>query len=460
MSSPKQNPLAEAMLQYSNFRLCHDARTFCFAPSNAMYFAHGGKMLSCCFNRAHPLGTYPNEDPVEAWKGEKRRNLKDKLAAFELDAGCHFCREQLISGNFSSLGSLYFDHFQVTEHAPSVLHFEISSRCNLNCIMCMSQNSDTVLKSRMHINTPKEVYDAAFTEKIKEFYPGLQQARFFGGEPFLIPLYEKIWKDILDVNPDCSLSVQTNGTVLNERVRGVMERGNFHIGLSVDSLDQKKYAAIRRNATLDLFLQNFKYFIDYRNRKGTFTGVSICPQKLNYRELPEMLLYFGYHDVPVHFNVVWIPFSQALWPLSSTTLDNILSEYKSVVLPLDTEVQHKNRNTWDDYLSLLLHWRNLAAERESQSLTGENAWLNNVVLRLSSHISADADYCLSLLTEKLKAAEKYLKVPIQTELMMKWLSAFPDDILVSSLLVPDEISFAEIALDLIQNPYPDRLIHE
>jgi sulfatase maturation enzyme AslB (radical SAM superfamily) len=60
-------------------------------------------------------------------------------------------------------------------------------------------------------------------------------------KPLPFDLYYDLWEMLIQENPRCKIVIQTNGTYLNERIRDVLSRGNFQIGVSLDSLEKQKF---------------------------------------------------------------------------------------------------------------------------------------------------------------------------------------------------------------------------
>ncbi|MGQ9846026.1 MAG: hypothetical protein ACUVQP_00805 [Bacteroidales bacterium] len=44
-------------------------------------------------------------------------------------------------------------------------------------------------------------------DKINPLIVNLKKARFYGGEPLLIPIYKKIWNRIIETNPHCNILI-------------------------------------------------------------------------------------------------------------------------------------------------------------------------------------------------------------------------------------------------------------
>ena len=64
--------------------------------------------------------------------------------------------------------------------------------------MCGGKWSSAIRKNREGLPPLKNHYDKDFVKQIREFLPFLREARFIGGEPFLINLYYDIWEAITE----------------------------------------------------------------------------------------------------------------------------------------------------------------------------------------------------------------------------------------------------------------------
>src|SRR5205814_4784152 len=105
----------------------------------------------------------------------------------------------------------YYPH---NPERPRIMEFCLENTCNLACVMCNSLLSSSIRKNE-HLPPLKKQYDEHFADQLIPYIPYLKEAIFSGGEPFLIPLYYKIWEQMLDINPDITICVVTNGSTLN-----------------------------------------------------------------------------------------------------------------------------------------------------------------------------------------------------------------------------------------------------
>lgn len=335
----------------------------CYAPFSNLYLGSTGRVTSCCFNRHYLLGTYPDQSLDYIWNGSLRKALCSALDSGDLSKGCQSCGELIRDGNYSSVNAQTYDYFSAASVPyPTRMDFELSNTCNLSCTMCNGYCSSTIRKE-VEKNTPlHSPYDADFLRQLEPFLPHLQYAKFLGGEPFLIPLYFRIWERLSLCNPDVQLYVQTNGTQYNSRVEEVLRKGLFSIGVSIDSLQKPVFEQIRRKAKYEEVLENIPLFSRYCLKFGTRFSLSVCPMRSNLDELPDIVAFADELGAQLYFNVVYEPHVLAVWTLPADELRDYASdlEIRSHKLP-----ETPNRRVLMDFIHQLHSWANEAEERIS-----------------------------------------------------------------------------------------------
>src|SRR5690606_6216470 len=105
---------------------------------------------------------------------------------------CSVCKTNVENGNHVSVLSKLYDYNYEVQEYPAVMEFELSNKCNLECVMCKGELSSTIRKQRDKLPPLNTPYDSTFVEQLKEFIPHLKEAKFLGGEPFLIDIYYEI----------------------------------------------------------------------------------------------------------------------------------------------------------------------------------------------------------------------------------------------------------------------------
>jgi MoaA/NifB/PqqE/SkfB family radical SAM enzyme len=345
------------LAEYNESRNTRHKAVFCHAPFTSINFEQDGKATVCCYNRAHVLGTYPRDSVEEIWFGRKADELRRFLRADVLPPGCQICGDQLQSRNFGGLRARFYDHLAEPEYPeadgrfapmPKVLEFETSNVCNLACTMCNGFFSSTIRKHREQRPPLKSPYDGRFVQQLESFIPHLAEARFLGGEPFLIKLYYDIWDLIARLNPTINVTIVTNGTILNDRVRETLARLKAHVNISIDSLDPENYERIRVNARFTEVMENFGYFREYVRQKNTSMAFNVCPMRQNWRELPDFLRFCNQHDITLFFNTMTHPEEMSLRSMRRRELARVIEFLGAVDLPDSTPVHKTNRKNYLD----------------------------------------------------------------------------------------------------------------
>lgn len=298
--------------------------TICHTPMRSIYWGFEGVVTACCFNRDYVLGKFPENSVEEIIHGEKRKQLQQHLDKSDFSHGCQLCKNMIESGNYNSVNAHFADNFPAQGDFPSEMVFELDNSCNLKCEMCSARFSSA------HDGGKRTVapYDNdVFIEQLKPFIPHLVETKFLGGEPFLSDIYPKIWELIIAINPKCKIRIQSNGTILNEKIKDILQHGNFQIGLSIDTLNPEHYAKIRNGAKIEKTLENLDFFSQISHKNGENMNISVCPMKENRFDIPDLVKFCNDKDILIYFNDVSTE-GYALGELSTQELDELITYYK------------------------------------------------------------------------------------------------------------------------------------
>ena len=356
---PSPELTTELRKKYGKRRALGDRPYACYAPLKNMYFGHEGKVVACCYNRDHVIGYYPQQSIKEIWNGKKATELREHLMAYNFTMGCQDCLKALVAENFDGAKSKQYDTQRMNKnHFPSVLEFELDDTCNLECIMCNGEFSSLIRAKREKRPPRAKYYDDKFIEQLEEFIPFLEEVKFYGGEPFLIPAYFKIWDKIIELNPGVRISVQTNGTTVNSRVKEILQKTSFHVSISIDSLNKELYESIRVNSHFETVMDNLQYFYKYCKERDTFFGISACIMQQNWFEAPDFIRFCNQLNVPVYFHTVTSPKFASLEQLSKRKLNEIYAVLIKELdaFPEDNAVKAKNKKHYRDFLHQILDW--------------------------------------------------------------------------------------------------------
>lgn len=300
--------------KFNRFRPEGPKPHFCYVPFNSLTFSFRGKVYACTYNREIVLGQYPEKTILDIWNSDEAFKLREHMLHNDLDYGCQHCKYFFDKEKFSNLKPMVFDKYSDIkgQQFPRVMEFEMSNVCNYECQMCSGEVSSLIRKNRDKLPPIEMPYDSAFVDQLEPFIPHLKEAKFFGGEPFLIDIYHDIWDRMLDINPQIKFFVITNGSVWNNRVRNLLDKGNFEIAISLDSLQKEKLERIRLGAKYERVMENITHFNQYARKHLRYITISFTLQKDNWEEFPDMIrfcneigayIFVSYLEWPEHFAI-------------------------------------------------------------------------------------------------------------------------------------------------------------
>lgn len=328
--------------QYNKDRLFGAKSLFCYNPFINLFFDTYGNGIACCRSHKTILGTYPNNSIKEIWNGEKINVLRKHMLNNDLSYGCDYCKLQLKSKRYQAIPSLNSEEYATTSNIeyPRIIEFELANTCNLQCVMCSGRVSSTIRINRENLEPLFIPYDDAFVEQLKEFIPYLKRAYFYGGEPFLIGVYYKIWDEIIRINPKIKLYAVSNGTVMNEKIKNILQKTHFNIIVSLDSLNKEKAESIRVGCIFEEVKKNIFLYTKY---SGNRVSISHTPMTINWSDTPEIIQFCNENNFRINLSYVEGPARFALWSLIPEELSEIYSFYNKI------EWKDSNKNFTSKY---------------------------------------------------------------------------------------------------------------
>jgi MoaA/NifB/PqqE/SkfB family radical SAM enzyme len=358
--------------EFNRFRGASEGTTVCPAPLINLHFSQLGVVTACCFNRTHVLGVYPQSSVREIWEGAAAAALREALAGGDLSKGCEKCLQQIEARDFGGSHAVFYSRLAgimadrgkelgiapppdaSATPLPMKLEFNIHNACNLQCIMCHGLASSSIRSGREGLSPLFNPYDDAFVDQLEPFLPYIVETDFMGGEPFLIPVYDKIWKRISEVNPKTRVCILTNATILDDRIRTILESINCWIHVSIDSIRRETYETIRRGASYATVMANAAYFQKLMATRGLPVIWRLCPMRLNWRELPETLLYCTENGIGLFYNQLDSPLGLSLTTLPVDELAAVADtlEAREPRLP-DTAVALENLRNYRELVGRL-----------------------------------------------------------------------------------------------------------
>lgn len=367
----------ETINAYNLSRNCLNNKILCHAPYTNLNFEQTGKVRACCYNYTNVLGTWPQQTIKQIWQGAQLQQLKDYIAKGNFGGGCIECGRMITASNHQGVRARHYDEYadswlstklasvtnllKGTITYPRVMEFELSNTCNLECVMCNGNFSSSIRKNREKRPPVVSPYNDSFVDELDEFIPHLTDAKFLGGEPFMIDIYLTIWERILKINPNVRIHITTNGTFLNNRIKDLLEGLNAGIILSIDSINKETYDKIRVNGNFSKVMENLAYFSDYAIRKKSFISIAACPIIHNWHEMPQMLDFCIDRKIALYFNAVFTPTELSLRSQSAEYISNVIQFLQQHPLP-DVSGMHNlderrlSVNAYADFIKQLNGW--------------------------------------------------------------------------------------------------------
>ncbi len=293
-------------------------KPICNAPFANIYIDGKGNVTPCCFNRDDVFGNIYNDDVEKIWKSSNAFAVRRALLNHKFPKGCRACEKALQAKNYYNSGIFTYSKLNYKKLKIQAVDFELSYWCNLSCVMCNLHTKDYELTVEQ---------ENELLEKINPLLKGLKKARFYGGEPLLIPAYRKIWQKIVEITPKCNILIQTNGMLLDDDFKALTQKGNFTFNISLDSLDAENASKIRRGSNIECVLSNIRQF---KKLSRHDMSLAVTPMRMNWKEIPELIRFANKESIHVNFNEMIHPGKLSLWTYNANELHKIYSYFNLI----------------------------------------------------------------------------------------------------------------------------------
>ena len=308
---------------------------FCKAPFNNMYFTISGK-VSPCWKTVGWCDTWGKDKSIyDIWTGKKFTKYRNSLLFENYNHKCGECKAEADKGVWP-LAKAY-EEFPVNSY-PSLMELELSNQCNLECIMCSGDLSSGIRKNREKKPPLPDIYDETFVEQLKAFIPHLTELRFNGGEPFAQKIVLDICDVVASIKPNLKITIATNGTVYNSRVKHILASCNIHLNISIDSLNTLKYEEIRVNGNYQQLMHNFEKFKKYCHYNSRSLCVMVNPMVNNWEEMVNFVRWADHHCVHLWYNTVKYPEELAIMHLPKDKINHIYTTLRADLNSLPKDI--------------------------------------------------------------------------------------------------------------------------
>lgn len=172
-----------------------------------------------------------------------------------------------------------------TVNFPRAIGLEVSTVCNLRCVMCPLTHSGG------KVDRPA-FPDATLIQKLLPYMRKAEVLRLFGvGEPLLSPAFWSVLKELNHGEHPKQIEVHTNGLLLNdENIIKILDSPLSLISISLDAARPETYHRLRGSSLSEL-LDRIKLLISERNLRKHHLHIQLnmTIMRENIEELPELL---------------------------------------------------------------------------------------------------------------------------------------------------------------------------
>ena len=210
-----------------------------------------------------------------------------------------------------------------------LIYLKLTPVCNLRCVMCGQRGIKGVLKGEASVEASKTIVPLETYKKLGDELASVKPIYYiWGGEPFLYPDIFPLVKHLQ--SKGSFVSVNTNGTLLEQNAARIVEDGWNAIFVSLDAFRDVN-DEIRGKGSYDKVIAGFKAINEEKKKRGTnlpFLGVVTTVTNKNYKSLADLA------EASKEFNLDW-----HIYNLGTYTNDEILATHKEYMKKhLDTDI--------------------------------------------------------------------------------------------------------------------------
>src|SRR5690242_6712795 len=166
--------------------------------------------------------------------------------------------------------------------AITYLRVSVTDRCDFRCTYCMSEHMTFLPKKDVLSFEEIDTIVSAFVRR------GVKKVRLTGGEPLvrrdIMELVQTIGGHLGDGLEE--LTITTNGSQLRRHATGLAKAGVRRLNVSLDTLDEKKFAEITRRGRMGDVLDGIDAAVD----AGLKLKINMVAMRgVNDHEIPAMM---------------------------------------------------------------------------------------------------------------------------------------------------------------------------
>ncbi len=290
---------------------------FCIVPFSNLILNPSGDIGVCRQKGTeHVVGNILKESLEDIWNNEFLQKWRNEF----LTGNIEICKKEVATDacHLSPDNYVFFPEVDLSVkqgEMPIKLTANFNGKCNLKCTMCDVWMMENGLYDRI-----------GFWERSEtDFFPYIKEIELLSGEPFIQKDTYRLIDMIAKVNPDVLWSITTNAFwKWNTAIEKALDKVQIkNIILSIDSLDEKRYAEIRRGGKLSQVLDTLECLRKYEKKRleraqtGLGLTLHFLVMKNNWQELPQVSDFVEEKEMRLTVNNCYEPKEMSLWDYSS-----------------------------------------------------------------------------------------------------------------------------------------------
>lgn len=133
------------------------------------------------------------------------------------------------------------------------LRISVTDKCNMKCIYCMPNGNIKWIDNKEILNFKEIIRIVSILTQL-----GITKIRLTGGEPLLRPSLDNLIRDLIKIQNIESISMTTNGFLLEEKINQLKSAGLNSINISLDTFREERFRTLNGTSNLRKVLRGIQ----------------------------------------------------------------------------------------------------------------------------------------------------------------------------------------------------------
>jgi cyclic pyranopterin phosphate synthase len=133
------------------------------------------------------------------------------------------------------------------------LRISVTDKCNMKCIYCMPDGNIKWIDSKEILNFQEIIRIVSIFTHL-----GITKIRLTGGEPLLRPSLENLISDLIKIQNIRTISMTTNGFLLEEKINQLKSAGLNSLNISLDTFREERFRTLNGISNLNKVIRGIQ----------------------------------------------------------------------------------------------------------------------------------------------------------------------------------------------------------